>query len=393
MIPEIRKKYNSEFNQKKYSSFLDDINSYYNYKIEFRISETPIFIPKDFRDEILKAAEEILSSIFNESYLKTSHRAIPQDFKILNKKDYPDMFALDFAISRDKDGKYIPYLIELQGFPSLYCYQEFLAQMFRKHFYIPAEVTNYFNGDDHDSYIRRLKEKIIGFSNPENVILLEIEPHKQKTRIDFSCTEDWLGIKAVCITEIVKKENRLYYRNEGKTIPIEKIYNRVIFDELMKRKDLNLDFSFNDELEVNWIPHPDWFFRISKFTLPYLKNKYVPETFFLDEINLSDIDHTEFVLKPLFSFAGSGVIYDLTKEILENVTDKKNYIIQQKINYEPVIETPDVPAKAELRLLYIWENKPKLINSLVRLSKGKMMGVDFNKDKTWVGSSTAFFEN
>ncbi|MCC7159259.1 MAG: hypothetical protein IT281_06955 [Ignavibacteria bacterium] len=182
--------------------------------------------------------------------------------------------------------------------------------------------------------------------------------------------------------------------NNGEKTRIERIYNRVIFDELSKRTDLKLNFSFHDELNVKWVPHPNWFFRISKFSLPFLKNKYVPETKFLSDVKDYPSDLENYVLKPLFSFAGAGVVFDVTKEILDGITDGSNYILQKKINYEPVIETPDQPAKAELRLLFVHNNgKPYLVNNLVRLSKGKMMGVDFNKEKTWVGSSLAYFEH
>ena len=97
-----------------------------------------------------------------------------------------------------------------------------------------------------------------------------------------------------------------------------------------------------------------------------------------------------YVLKPLYSFAGSGVIIDLNKDILNKITDKENYILQEKINYKPVISTPEGKSKMEIRLMYIWDKEPVLVHNLVRLSKGKMIGVDFNKNKTWVGSSIAF---
>jgi hypothetical protein len=221
-----------------------------------------------------------------------------------------------------------------------------------------------------------------------------VEPEKQKTRVDFECCRKAIGVKPVCISKVKKSGRNLYYEQDGKKIDIRRIYNRVIFDELLKRKDLNLDFSFTDDLDVKWVPHPNWFFRISKFSLPFIKSKYVPETFFLSDIKEYPHDLDNYVLKPLYSFAGSGVIYDVTREDLDRVTDRNNYILQKKIKYEPVIETLDEPAKAELRLLFIHKNRePYLVNNLVRLSKGKMMGVDFNKDKTWVGSSLAYFEH
>jgi len=394
LIPQLRKKYNSEFSEEKYNNFLKDLDFAHGIHIDFRVSESPIFLPKSFKDELIKASEEILDYIFSDEYQKISLNAIPAGMEVPGDPDFPHILALDYAVCRDSSGNLIPQLIELQGFPSLFCYQELINIKFHEHFNIPANVTNYFGGLNHESYIKLMKNIIIGDTAPENVILLEIEPQKQKTLIDFVCTKHFLGIEYVCITDIIKEGKNLYYNKDGKKIKIEKIYNRVIFDELLKRTDLKLNFSFHDELNVEWIPHPNWFFRISKFTLPYLKNKYVPETDFLSNFKTYPADLANYILKPLFSFAGAGVKFDVTKEELDSIEDKHNYILQKKIEYVPVIETFDIPAKAELRLLFVHRNgKPRLVNNLVRLSKGKMMGVDFNKDKTWVGSSIAYFED
>jgi hypothetical protein len=420
MIPELRKKFNSEFSEARYNKFIKDLESVFGYKIEFRIAETPIFLPEDLKNELIQASNEILSFLQSDNYGKISESAIPDDLRarlggrgnLMNQNQFPEMLALDFAVCKDDSGKLIPQLIELQGFPSLYCYQELLNIKYREHFGIEPGLKNFFNGLGHDSYLALLKEIIVGDCAAENVILLEIEPDKQKTRIDFSCTEKWLAIKPVSVTDIIKEGKELYYLNNGRKIRIERIYNRVIFDELEKRKDLKLNFSFQDDLNVKWIPHPDWFFRISKYTLPFLAplsfprtresslSKYVPPSAFLNELNQYPDDLDNYILKPLYSFAGSGVMYNVTKEILDSIHDKQNlvpagskrgFILQKKIFYEPVIQTPDIPAKAEIRLLFLCKGKPLLVNNIVRLSKGKMMGVDFNKDKTWVGSSIAYY--
>lgn len=250
-----------------------------------------------------------------------------------------------------------------------------------------------FDGIDYDEYFKILNDVIIGGADPENVILLEIEPEKQKTFIDFLCTEKYIGIQSVCISDIVKQGNKLYYQKSGKLTPIERIYNRVIFDELLKRPDIKYDFKFQDDLDVRFVAHPNWFFKISKYALPFLSGVYVPETKFLHQVTEIPNDLENYILKPLFSFAGSGVKYDIILDELKAITDKENYILQKKVNYEPLIQTPDIPAKAELRILMVYFNGDYIpLNNLVRLSKGKMMGVDFNKDKSWVGSSIAYFE-
>lgn len=391
MIPELRKAFNSEFTDRKYKAFLNDLDSQFGYHIDFRIAETPIFLPGSLVNELIAAGDIILKYIRSKDFVSHSKNAIPTGLDVPNEDEHTKVIAIDFAICLDEKGNPFPQLIELQGFPSLYFYQELLNLKFKEYFSISSDLTNFFNDFHHDSYIESLRRLIVGECSPENVILLEIGPEKQKTRIDFSCTEKWLGVRPVCITEVLKEGNSLYYVNNGKKIPIYRIYNRVIFDELLKRKDLHLKFSFQEKIDVEWVPHPNWFFKISKHTLPGLKNKYVPETSFLDETASIPDNLENYVLKPLYSFAGTGVKYDITKTEIDLIKDKHNYILQKKINYAPVIETPDILAKAEVRLLYIWDTEPILVNNIVRLSKGRMMGVDFNKDKTWVGSSIAYF--
>lgn len=392
MIPHYREKYNTEFSEEKYRTFLKDLDSTFNSHIDFRIAQTPIFLPKELLKEILNASDLLVTTLQTKEFKEYSKKSLPDNLAVPNEDEHTSLLSIDFAICKDENGKFSPQLIELQGFASLYCYQHLLNVKVREHFNIPSQLTNYFNGLDEDSYIKKFKEVIVGDSDPENVILLEIEPEKQKTYIDFLCTEKYIGVKPVCLSKVIKEGKKLFYEKDGKKIPIDRIYNRVIHDELAKRKDINYNFRFTEELDVKWIAHPNWFFKISKYSLPFLKNKYVPDTNFLDQVERYPDDLENYVLKPLYSFGGVGVKYDVTKQDLDSIKDKSNYILQRKINYEPAIKTPDVPAKAELRLLFVWEDKPMLVNNLVRLSKGKMMGVDFNKDKTWVGSSIAYYE-
>jgi hypothetical protein len=395
MIPEIRKKFNAEWSEEKYKALLHDLNTEFDFYIDFRIAETPIFIPKDLKEKILDAVDIITSYLLSDEYKKLSLNAIPKGLEVPGDPGYSALLALDFAICKDAEGNFIPQLIELQGFSSLFFYELLQNKMYRRHFNIPSNFGGLFNIQEPLGYIDMLRETIVGKLNPENVILLEIDPDKQKTRIDFACCEKYIGVKPVCLTDVIKEGRDLYYMRDGKKTKIERIYNRVIFDELSRRSDLKYNFSFRDDLNARWIPHPNWFYRISKYSLPYLKNKYVPETKFLNDFETLPSDPENYVLKPLFSFAGVGVKYDVTKDIIDSIpgSERHNYILQKKINYEPIIETTDIPAKAELRLLFVHKDKkPYLINNLVRLSKGKMMGVDFNKDKTWVGSSLAYFE-
>jgi hypothetical protein len=238
-----------------------------------------------------------------------------------------------------------------------------------------------------------LYEVIVGHHDPEQVILLEIDPEHQNTRIDFVCTEAMLGIQTVCISELEKEGPTLWYRKAGKKIPVKRIYNRLIFDDYERRQDKRGPFNLVDPVDVEWAGHPNWFFRLSKHTMPLLQSPYVPRAYYLDQLDEMPQDPENYVLKPLFSFSGQGVKFDVTRQELEAIQDKHNYILQRKVSYHPAILTPEDPAKCEVRLMYIWPAgapRPQLVTNLSRLSKGTMIGVRYNQDKTWVGGSVCF---
>lgn len=389
MVSELRKKYNSEFTESAFEAFTNDLNSILKYPADFRVCETPLFLSEPLTRELVTACDDIISQLRTPEFEIYSRNAIPDGLAVPNQDSHPKFLQIDFAITKDEQGNFIPKLIELQGFPSLYAFQYYLPLVIKRHFNIPDELTPYFSGFDDDSYISHLKHIIVGDADPENVILLEIEPEKQKTRIDFAATEELTGISTVCITKVKKRGNKLYYEKNGREVPVERIYNRVIYDEL-KRKGPDYGFRFVDEMDVTWVGHPNWFFKISKNTLPFLKSKYVPASSFLSNLQSYPDDLSRYILKPLYSFAGLGVEMNFDKARLDGITDRSNYILQEKIEYAPLIETPDGFSRVEIRMMYLWDNEPLLVNNLVRTSKGAMMGVDFNKNKTWVGSSCAF---
>lgn len=329
-------------------------------------------------------------------FKKTTQRAIPKGENVPNENEHTDFIAFDFGICENEDGELEPQLIEMQGFPTLFGFHAYYPEILKKHFHIPENFSNYLNGFDEASYLQLLKEIILGDHDPENVILLEIKPEQQKTRIDFYCTQDYLKIPIVCLTDLIREGDRLFYKKDGRKIEIKRIYNRIIFDELSQMKDQLGDVvDITQPLNVEWVPHPNWFYRISKFMLPLIHHPYVPKTYYLNEVTQLPRDLENYVLKPLFSFAGQGVIIDVTGSDIEKITDPENWILQRKVKYADIIKTRDVPAKAEIRIFYFWKKgaaRPVAVNNLARLSKGKMIGVRYNKDKEWVGGSVAFFE-
>lgn len=397
MVEALRTKFNESFTKEKYDAFMEELNSYHPQAIDFRIAETPEFIPKWFGDKIITTCEYIIDIITGQGYKEATSRAIPTGEFVANENNHSHFIAFDFGICENSKGELEPQLIEMQGFPTLYAFEAYYPEIMMKHFDIPSNYTHYFNGHDKASYLQALKELIIGNATAvENVILLEIKPFEQKTRIDFYCTRDYLGIQPVCITDVFAEGKDLFYMNDGRKTRIERIYNRIIFDDLhANREKLGEIIDITQDWNVNWIPHPNWFYRISKYTLPFIRHPYVPETFFLNEVKPIPADLENYVLKPLFSFAGQGVVIDVTPDDIAKVKDPENWILQRKVKYADVIKTPDVGAKVEIRMMYIWKDgvaRPELVTNLSRLSKGKMIGVRYNKDKEWVGASVALFE-
>ena len=394
MIFGLRDQFNQNFTQEKYINFLDDLNSKHPGDIVFRIAETPIFIPKDFTKKMIDACEKIVDFIKEPGFKELTNRSIPASENVPDENDHSHCIAFDFGICENESGELEPQLIEMQGFPSLFGFQVYYPQVINKHFDIPENFSTYLNGYNDHTYVQLLKDIIIGDHEPENVILLEIKPHEQKTRIDFYCTQDYLHIPIVCLTELLQEGKKLFYLKDGKKISVKRIYNRIIFDDLLQKKSGNV-VDITELLDVEWVPHPNWFYRISKFTLPFIDHPYIPDTFFLNEVKQLPGDLENFVLKPLFSFAGQGVIIDVTKEDIDKVKDPENWILQKKVKYSDVIQTPNVPAKAEIRIFYFWKDgmdRPVAVTNLARLSKGKMIGVRYNMDKDWVGASVAYFE-
>jgi hypothetical protein len=397
MVPSVRSNFNTSFTEDKYQEYLNELNKKYPGHIDFRIAETPIFCDKSFTMKMLSACESIIDVIISPTYVEQSAKAIPAGLNVPGENEHTEFIAFDFGICENGQGGYEPQLIELQGFPTIFAFQAWQSEVVRKVFDIPDNYDNYLNGFDEKSYLELLREIILGSHKAENVILLEIFPEKQKTRIDFFFTEEYVGIKQVCITDLIKKDRKLYYVNEGVETEIKRIYNRVIFDDLQQQTPEVQEKGkiLLEQLDVEWVPHPNWFFKISKYTMPFIKHQFVPETRFLSDVTQIPIDLENYVLKPLFSFAGQGVVIDVQQDDINNITDPSNWILQKKVKYADIIKTPDGSAKAEIRLFYFWkdgEARPVATNNLARISKGKMIGVRYNKDKTWVGGSQVFFE-
>ena len=399
MLQPYRDQFNAHFTTAKYEDLLTRLNHTTRTTIEFRVAETPCFFPKSLMDELSQTGVELTHQLLdNPAYMQASEQCVPAQYRMPNENPQPNFMTVDFGLVRNSDGTLSPKLVELQAFPSIFGYQDILTRQYIETYNLDPTLTCHLGDLNEQTYWQLLSKVILNNHAPENVILLEIDPAHQKTLPDFHIYEDRLGIATVDITTLIKRGNRLFYHRNGREIPIHRIYNRAIVDEL-ERKNIQLPFDYRDDLDVEWAGHPNWYFRISKFSLPYLDHPAVPKAVFLDDWyarpSLSGLpeDRNQLLLKPLYSFAGKGIQFAPTDADLNAIppADRHLYLLQQRVSFAPVIDTPHGPTQAEIRIMYLWPDGAALhpAIALVRLGRGLMMGVDHNRDRLWVGGSAA----
>jgi len=399
MIEPYRGDFNAGFTEVKYSELLHVIAERTGTPIDFRVAETPCFFAPELMQRMVQAGKELTEQLLsNAEYMRASVEAIPEAFRVPNCDRRPHFMTVDFGLVRDANGELQPKLVEMQAFPSIFGYQSIAAQAYKDVYELDPSLTSFLGGMDEAAYWALLRETIVGQHDPANVVLLEVEPEKQKTLPDFRVHADRLGIHIVDIAQLVKQGRRLFYRDgvTGKLAAVERIYNRVIVDEL-ERKKIELPFDYRDDLEVEWAGHPNWYFRVSKFSLPHLHHETVPAAVFLDDLfagkgreRLPE-ERENWVFKPLYSFAGKGIQFAPSDADLAAIPEGERYLylLQERVKFEPVIRTPEGMTQAEIRIMYVWPDGKKMTPAinLVRMGRGLMMGVDHNREKTWVGGS------
>jgi hypothetical protein len=420
VIPELRERFNGSYTESRYTALLSYLTKKSGIEIEFRVAETPVFVPRSLLDEMAEEGRALANRLISDTaYLAAARRAIPQGYSVANETPHPHFLTADFALVRNAGGELVPRLVEIQAFPSVFAYQVLLCTAYREVYGLPDTLGVFLGGLDEEAYLKLLALTVLDGHDPKTVVLTEVDPHRQKTRSDFYCTAKRLGIAVVDIAELKPIGDRLHYVDaRGRLVPIERIYNRAIADELIGRQ-IQLPFDLTYPWNVEWAGHPNWYFLISKFSVPWLSDpanphSVVPPAVFLSDFlegrgrsklaaagvplpagSASDTVYSDLLLKPLFSFAGKGIQFDPTQAQLEAIPEERRgeYLVQQRMTFVPGIDTPHGMTQAEFRILYLWPDGAGLTPalSLVRLGRGKMMGVDHNKNQAWVGASAAFF--
>jgi len=401
MIPSLRARFNEGFKESRYTEMLADLTARVRCPIEFRVSETPCFFPGPLMESLVGASQAMLGSLLGDiAYRAVADDVVPARFRVARSETAPTFVQVDFGLVRE--GNHVEgRLVELQAFPSLYGFQIALAESFQREYGLGKSegLTPFLDGLDRADYLSLMRKALVGRHDHVNVVLMEIDPKKQKTLPDFNVTEDLWGVRTVDINDVIVDGRRLFYRRGGVLTRILRVYNRVIPDEL-ERKGLSLPFDYRDDIDVEWLGSPDWYFRLSKFSIPHIKHPWVPITVFLHDamedngrLGAAYGDRERWLLKPLFSFAGGGIIFAPTDEQIAAIpeNERPTYILQERVAFTPVIETPHGATQAELRIMMVREGDTyRAVLPLVRMGRGKMMGVDHNKGLDWVGASAAF---
>jgi hypothetical protein len=394
MDERFRQLFNSQFTPATYERYVRELSRRLDSTFEFRLAETPLFLPDDFKQKATDSARAIVEQLSDPALIERMKAAIPERWNTPGMDALPNLAQVDFAVVRE-NGTLVPKLIELQGFPSLTSLQvvqrdvwkETLAEMDG----LDLAWSCWYSGYDREAFLDLARRTIVGLHDPAEVILMDLDPPRQKTWPDFAATKLLFGVDPVDPTTLVRRGRQLF-RADG--TPVRRIYNRVVFDELIQ-KGTQLPFDYRQELDVEWAPHPNWYWVWSKYSLPFLRHPSVPRATFVSDLERIPDDLSGYVLKPLFSFAGGGVNIEPTRADIDAIpaSERHAWCLQEKIEYEPALQAADGSGvKMEIRLMFLRpddEPKPILAQNLVRLSRGKMLGVDFNKQFTWVGSSVA----
>lgn len=400
MLEPYRGQFNANFTEARYDHLRCELDRKTRTAITFQISETPCFFEKATLHHLVALGQELTEQLLgNAEYLVASSAVIPDRYRVPGEDTRPHFMTVDFGFVRANDGSLQPMLVELQAFPSIFGFQELLSQQYVTSFELPSNLRWRFDGRTEAQYWELLREVIVGNHDAENVVLMEVAPERQKTLSDFHVFEDRLGIAIVDISTVRFQGDQLFYERDGGKVPIRRIFNRAIVDE-MERDRVTPGFDYREPFHVEWAGHPNWYFRISKFSLPWLKHPAVPRAVFLDQWMADPeslaLPPDRLLLKPLYSYAGKGIQFAPTMEELHAIAPdtRRNYLLQERVNFEPVIRTPLGMTQAEIRIMYVrrdGEREFLPMSTLARLGRGKMMGVDHNRDQRWVGGSVAFF--
>jgi hypothetical protein len=390
VLTEYRRAFNAAWRPDAYARLQQTLSERAGAALEFKVSETPCFFTHALMADMAETGRTLVRQIFdNPAAMQAAEAVVPDRFRGFTQESVPTFVQVDFGLVRHGD-RIEPRLVELQAFPSLYGFQWLLGRAYQDAYHLGRDCALPLDGLDDEGYLSLVGRAILGGHDPADVVLMEIQPARQKTRPDFTATERLWGVQTVDTNDVVREGRRLFHRRDGRLHEIRRIYNRVIPDEL-ERTGITLPFDYRDELDVEWAGHPSWYFRISKFNIPWLSHSAVPPTWYLCDVETFPDDRDRYLLKPLFSFAGGGILFAPSDQDIAAIPAERRdqFILQERMAFAPVIDTPEGATQAEVRIMYVWTDELRATLPLVRMGRGRMMGVAHNRDLDWVGASAA----
>ena len=392
MVPALRTAFNAQWTPERHATLLAALGTKAGVPLQFTVSETPCFFPEALLRQMASTGAALVTAVLDNAEARAhTESLIPARYLGPGQETRPTCVQVDFGVVRTAEGALEPRLVELQAFPSLYAFQHTLAETYREVYDLPAALGAHLDGLSAAGYLALMRDVLVGPHDPAEVALMELAPETQKTRPDFALTERLWGVATVDPGEVVVRGRQLVRRVGGREVPIRRVYNRVIPDEL-ERTGHPMPFDYRDDLDVEWIGHPAWYFRLSKSAIPWLTHPVVPRTWRLDAITALPLPSNQLVLKPLFSFAGGGIVFDPSSEQVAAIpaAERHLYLLQERVSFAPTIETPHGATQAEVRIMYVWTDRLRAVLPLVRMGRGRMMGVAHNKGLAWVGASAGF---
>ena len=110
MDPQVRAAFNADFTSDKYAALVRCVNETEKWPADFRISETPIFLTREFTDGVTDAANEIIALTRTPEFAQHAASAIPEGLAVPNESPHPNFHVVDFAICAEGD-RLVPRLI------------------------------------------------------------------------------------------------------------------------------------------------------------------------------------------------------------------------------------------------------------------------------------------
>ena len=203
MIPALRHDFNTRFRPETFRTLLHSLDAIARTHVAFPVAETPCFFPASMLDEMSRIGIDLTLQLVNDpDYLARSLAAIPEAWRAADQNAHPHFLTADFGLVREHSGRLAPRLVEMQAFPSVFGFQWAVSEAYRSAFSLDPSLRYLLGGLDESQFWKLLARTIVAGHDPETVVLIDVDPANQKTLPDFHITADRLGIRIVDIAAL-----------------------------------------------------------------------------------------------------------------------------------------------------------------------------------------------